>query len=197
MTTPDLTKFMVLAVIAAMPGTVHADSSVMRAPMTEAQLIELQRQAAQNDPMKKQPVAKTEETKAEQPIPDLISQSDVLSFQGLAALVPKRAVLQVPKNYRERLAYQPGAKLVGWSEFYVANRGWITIVEVNQKQAQGKLPLPDETHKMMSKSSNLVIATFFGSPVSVLPLKEPEATDPKQPVSPGTRQPSTPVTKKP
>lgn len=105
---------------------------------------------------------------------DLISRSEILCFNGFVTLVPKRAVLQFPKNLAERLKAQPGAKIKSWSDFYAANRGWITTVEVSRIQAEGKQPLSKETSLQMVKSGNLIVATYNGNPISVLPLKVPE-----------------------
>lgn len=69
---------------------------------------------------------------------------------------------------------QPGAKIVGWSDFFTANRGWITTVEVSRVQAEGNLAIAEETQERIGKSRNLVVATFMGGPISVLPLKEPK-----------------------
>ena len=146
--------------------------------------------------MKQLPATKGEDPSQNLP-KDLISQSDIISFQGVATLVPKRAILQIPKNYRDRMALQPGAHIVGWSDFYAINRGWITTVEVSRTQAEGNIDLPEETHKLLSKGGNLVVATFMGGPISVLPLKVPETTDPKQPAGAVTPKPATPNTTKP
>ncbi len=105
---------------------------------------------------------------------DLISRSAILCFNGFMTLVPKRAVLQFPKNLADRMKPQPGAQIKTWSDFYVSNRSWITTVEVSRIQAEGKQPLPKETCVQMAKSGNLIVATFNGNPISVLPLKAPE-----------------------
>ena len=81
----------------------------------------------------------------------------------------------------DRIKYQPGAKLLSWGDFYALNRGWITTVEVSRIQAEGNNPLPEETQKKIVKSGNLMVATYQGGPISVLPLKAPVETSPKTP----------------
>jgi hypothetical protein len=104
---------------------------------------------------------------------DILTESDTISFRGMTTLVPKRAILQVPKNYSGLLKHEPGAKFVSWTDFYSANRGWITTVEVSRIQAEGNEPIAEETQKFLGTCRNLVVATFKGGPISVLPLKEP------------------------
>jgi len=152
----------------------------MRDVSTHEQLVLKLREAEQHDPMKNMP-AVTGKDPAEICQPkDILSESDIISFQGLATLVPKRAILQIPKIYQERIAIQPGAKIVSWEDFFAANRGWITTVEVSRTQAEGSLALPADTQKHLTECSNLVVAVYMGGPISVLPLKEPAPTEPQK-----------------
>ena len=129
----------------------------------------------------KNPLAKLEESKGEdpslknQPL-NLIASSDIISYNGLMTLVPKCAIVQVPEKYKKRINNAPasGSKLVGWSEFYSKNRGWITSLEVTRLQAEGREPLAEETSESLKKNSNLVVATYSTGPISLLPLKEPK-----------------------
>ena len=152
---------------------VHAAPQGFRDAATHEQLVLAMRKADEMDPMKKLPAAKGEDPSVVNRPKDLLSQSDFISFQGVMTLVPKRAILQIPKNYNDRVAIVAGARVVGWAEFYAMNRGWITTVEISRIQAEGNQPLPDETHKQLTKSGNLVVATYMGGPISMLPLKEP------------------------
>ncbi len=111
-------------------------------------------------------------SKVNQPL-DLISQSDIICFNGIATLVPKRAILHIPKNVADRLKFQPGSKIQSWESFYALNRGWITTVEVSRIQAEGNSPLAEDTQKHMVKGGNLVVATMKGGPISVLAPKAP------------------------
>ena len=106
----------------------------------------------------------------------LLERSDVLAFGGSAALVPKGALLRVPEHLAERIAMQPGSRLMNWLEFQVANRGWVTTVEVTLPQAEGKEPLPESLRQHLESSSNVVVATFEGGPISVLPLRVSETS---------------------
>ncbi len=145
----------------------------MRDATTHEQLVVMYRQASQEDPMRKLAPAKGPDPSTVNQPKSLISESDMICFNGAVTLVPKRAVLQMPKNLADRLKYQPGAKLLSWEEFYALNRGWITTVEVSRIQAEGNSPLAAETQRQLVKSGNLIVATFQGGPISVLPLKVP------------------------
>ncbi len=145
----------------------------MSEPATHDQLSLALRKADQLDPMKNLAPAAGEDPSMKHPPRDILSDSDIISFRGLATLVPKRAILQIPKNHAGLVKLEPGAKIVSWADFYAANRNWITTVEVSRVQAEGNQPIAEETRKFMSTSRNLIVATYHSGPISVLPLKEP------------------------
>lgn len=159
-----------------LPAHARQDASgpVMRDAATHEQLTQTYRKSSQEDPMRNlRPSEGTDPTGANKPS-DIVAESDVICFNGMATLVPKRAILHMPAALKDRLTFQAGVKLVGWSDFHAANRGWITTVEVSRLQAQGDQPLKEEVVEHYSKSPNLVVATHMGGPISVLPLKVPE-----------------------
>lgn len=160
-----------------------ATGAEMRDSATHEQLALQYRQVSQEDPTRKLALAKGPDPSTANPMKSLIGDSEVLCFNGMVTLVPKRAVLQIPQNLAERLKYQPGAKLLSWAQFYALNRGWITTVEVSRIQAAGTSPMSEVTQKQISKSANLIVATYQAGPISVLPLKVPVETTPKAPQS--------------
>lgn len=152
----------------------EAQKPVMRDAATHEQLEQKLRKMNSIDPMKKLETVEGEDpSKVNQPA-NLLESSDILCYNGMATLVPKRAILAVPKNLQDRLKMQPGARVVGWLEFLEANRGWINTVEVSRVQAEGNEALAEETTERIGKSTNLVVATFLKGPISVLPLKNPD-----------------------
>ena len=160
-------------------AVLHAAPQVMRDAATHEQLSLVLRKADQVDPMKKLLPAKGEDPSMQNRPKDLLSESDIISFRGIATLVPKRSVLQIPDGCKERMKFEPGSKIVSWAEFFAANRGWINTVEVSRVQAEGNKPLPEESVKTISVSRNLVVAVYQGGPISILPLKEQAPTVPK------------------
>jgi hypothetical protein len=139
---------------------------------THEQLAIKLRKAELIDPMDKLEPAKGEDpSKVNQPT-DLLESSDVISFGGVATLVPKRAILSAPAAVKERVGLKKGVRIVGWLEFLSLNRGWITTVEVTRVQAEGNKEIAEEIRDRIAKSSNLIVATYMGGPISVLPLKE-------------------------
>ncbi len=166
-----------LAAMASPPAT-----RPMRDAATHDDLTLKYRQAQQQDPVRKlEPTTGVDPSTVNQPL-DLVSQSDIISFNGLTTLVPKRAVLHIPKGLADRLKFQPGTRILGWAEFYALNRGWITTVEVSRVQAEGNAALAEEISNRIAKSSNLVVATNRGGPISVLPPKTAPVT-PAEPVT--------------
>ena len=117
---------------------------------------------------------------------DLWQSSEILCFGDAVTLVPKHAVIQIPKNLAARLKLGSGAQLVTWSNFYTANRSWITTVEVSVEQAEGKVPLSVQTKELMTKSGKVVVATYDGNPISVLSTNAsatPTTSVPTKPIS--------------
>ena len=149
-----------------------APAMKMRDAATHDQLALVYRKAAQQDPMRDFQPAKGEDPTLATPVKTIVDNSDVICFNGMATLVPKRAIINLPPSMKDRLAFRPGAKLVGWMDFYAANRGWINTVEVSRVQAEGNEALKEEIAQRIGKSANLVVATFKGGPISMLPLKE-------------------------
>lgn len=170
-----------LLVSIAIMAVSHAEPPKMRDAATGDDLALKFRKASLANPlqkMKPNPNKAEDPTKVNQP-KDLIASSDFISFRGVTTLIPKRAILHVPKNYTDRIRYVPGTKIVIWPEFFVANRGWIKTVEVTRTQAEGVEPFDEKVAERIAKSSQLVVATYKGGPISVLPQKEPETVEEK------------------
>ena len=145
----------------------------MRDASTHEQLALAYRKAAQQNPMRNMRPAKgTDPSVVNQP-KDILSESDIICFNGTATLVPKRAILNLPAAMQGRLKFLPGSKLMSWTDFHAHNRGWISTVEVSRLQAEGNEAFKEEVSTSIGKSSNLVVATYKGGPISVLPLKVP------------------------
>jgi hypothetical protein len=157
-----------IVIFSAFAGELRAESMVMTEPMTEQQLIIARRQAVAQEPTKHLAVATGEVLTRP---PSLLDESDVVCFGKCATLIPKRAILQIPKNLEGRIKMQPDVTLQSWSEFYAVNRAWITTIEVSQSQAEGKDPIAEPIKQQMIKSGNLIVATYLGGPISVLPNK--------------------------
>lgn len=133
------------------------------------------------DPIQKLvPSEGADPSKVNQP-KNLIDSSDVISFNGYTTLVPKLAIIQLPELYADRINnHRLENKVVGWGEFYRLNQGWITTVEVSRVQAEGKEALAEAVSENLSKSRNLVIATYSAGPISMLPPKLPtDEVDPE------------------
>ena len=164
----------------ALPAGADAQTTVVnRPPMREAptneqlvlQLGKIQQEEARR-PVSQARLSQDPST-LERP-DSLMTRSQILCYGGYLTLVPKRAVLQYPKKYEDRLVPAEGVKVVSFPDFLAANRNWITTFEVSRVQAQGKDPLPKDAKAKMVKAGNLIVATFNGNPIEVLPLVTPE-----------------------
>lgn len=149
----------------------------MRDAATHEQLAMTYRKAAQLDPMRNMPPAKGADPSVTNQPKDILSESDIICYNGTATLVPKRAILNLPAAMQSRLKFLPGSKIVSWMDFFAINRGWISTVEVSRLQAEGNEALKQETSTRIGKSTNLVVATYMGGPISVLPPKVPVANE--------------------
>lgn len=164
-----------------------AQTPKFRDAATHEDLTKTYQKAQQENPLQKLEEVKGPDLADVKPIPDLLSRSDILSFGGLATLVPKRAILNHPPALAARINnFEQGSKIVGWKDFHQSNIGWITTLEVSRAQAEGKQPIDEKVVENYRKSSNLVVATYRGGPVSVMPLVETETkkTDSTSPTQP-------------
>lgn len=160
------------ALCTLLTGFCVAAPPVVKDAATHEQLALQLRKAQQKDPMQGLPISQSEAPSRNQP-KDLLSQSDILCFGDMATLLPKRAILLLPTTLAKRGEYTAGAALMGWAEFYAQNRGWITTVEVSLLQAEGSLPLAADITQRLKDATRVVVATYQGGPISVLPLKVP------------------------
>lgn len=175
------------ALCALLTGLGVAAPPVVKDAATHEQLALQLRKAQQEDPMLRLPVTQGKDPSRNQP-KDLLTQSDILCLGGMATLVPKRAILLLPKTMAKRSEYTAGAALMGWAEFYAQNRGWITTVEVSLLQAEGSLPLAADITQRLKDGTSVVVATYQGGPISVLPPKAPPTT----PAAPSTTETTKP-----
>ncbi|WP_411846806.1 hypothetical protein AAFN60_04575 [Roseibacillus persicicus] len=84
--------------------------------------------------------------------------------------VPRQSILHLPDQYREMVADAPQGRQVSWIEFLSANKSWLRHSEVTWSQVLAKQPLAKELRENFEKHGCLVIATYQGGPVTVLPF---------------------------
>jgi len=146
----------------------------MRDVPTHEQLSSALREAQAVNPLNNfKAVEGEDQTEVYRPA-SLLANSDIISFNGLTTLVPKRAILSLPDAFKGRIGkHIEGNRFVQFQEFLHANRGWVMAVEVTRAQAQGRDPLSESVVDRVGKSTSLMVATFQGGPISVLPLREP------------------------
>jgi hypothetical protein len=159
--------------IPSLRGQTRPVTEVMSDAASHEQLSQICRSAQAADPMRSMKPAKGGDPSIVNQPKDLLSNSDIICFGGAATLVPKRAIINLPKNLEGRLKFIPGSKIQSWADFFALNRGWITTVEVSRIQAEGNKALDEKVAEHVHTSTNLVVATYQGGPISVLPLKVP------------------------
>ena len=152
-------------------------STVMRDAVTHDALAQKLRMSAHNDPIRNlgPAIGKTDEDPAKRVNDrDLIKESTVLHYRGFLTLVPKRAVVHMPENLEDRMKIGEKVQVQSWSDFFKGNRGWIRTLEVTRDQAMGLAPIDEATVTALRESTQVVVATFKGGPISVMPYTEPE-----------------------
>jgi hypothetical protein len=149
----------------------------MREAVTHDQIVEASREARKATPPPVFTPAPGDDPSVVNQPKDILSRSEIFSHLGLASLVPKRAVLHIPKGLAGRMTFLPDSKFVPWRDFFQANRAWIRTVPVSRAQAEGKQPMDEAILKSFAKEPRVVIATYQEGPISVMPLRVPP-TDP-------------------
>ncbi len=178
-------KTPILALAVAMTAAASAQQAAGRKPMRDAathdQLVELARKTAEEDKAKApvfRPLNEKEleqQKKKEKETRSLLGSSDILCYNGRATLVPKRAVIHIPKNLADRIGMKEGVQFATFVDFLADNRAWIVTTPVTRRQAEGKEPLSEAVIKSFAKETRIVIATLENGPISVLPPKVVEA----------------------
>lgn len=175
-TLPTLLSLL-LASSALSPGQGATAQGATRDAATNDELSARFLRVQSSDPMKKFVPAEGKDPSKENQPEDLLSRSDMLCYNGMSTLVPKGSILVTPPLLADRVSMKPGTKIVTWLEFYAANRGWITTQEITLPQAEGKTPLDEKVTENLRRSTNLVVATLQGGPISKLapqPAAQPE-----------------------
>ncbi|MDF1823930.1 MAG: hypothetical protein P1U68_04765 [Verrucomicrobiales bacterium] len=143
---------------------------------THDELSQRLKMARQNSPMGHLEMRDVEEDKKiAAPSGDFVKDSEIISYNGNLTFVPKGAVLNLPERFESRLVTDEKAKIKTFSEFSVLNRGWITTYEVDIETAFGKKPFDPAKIEWMKNSGRLIIATYKGGAISVLPYTEPDS----------------------
>lgn len=119
---------------------------------------------------------KPPEAKTTAPRPEdasIIRQSMILHDGTHWTLVPKGAVIFLPRAMKSRVDVPPIGTLLAWADFLARNRAWITTNEVSFNQAAGTEPLPAERVAFWAKQDKVVIAIHQSGPISVRIAPEP------------------------
>lgn len=97
----------------------------------------------------------------------LIGQSEILHDGQNWTLVPRGAVLHVPKSRTGNVGTRPVGTLLTWIEFLRKNPAWLSTHETSIKQAAGDEPLPAAKADFWKKQDRVIIAVHQGGPISV------------------------------
>jgi hypothetical protein len=152
-------------------------STKMRDAVTHDELAQKMKMAAHSDPIRDlgPAMGNLDEDPAKRVTDrDLVKESTVLNYRGFLTLVPKRAVIHTPANYENRFKPSDDVQVQSWADFFKGNRGWIRTIEVSREQAMGLAPMDEAIMTALQESTQVVVATFKGGPISVMPYVAPE-----------------------
>lgn len=109
------------------------------------------------------------------PPPSLLNESVILNDGKHWTLLPKGAVIHIPKIMHERVSAKPVGTLLEWDAFLNQNRGWISTCEVTFDQARGTVPLDAQQIEFWKTQDKIMVAVHSGGPISVRPGSESAA----------------------
>jgi hypothetical protein len=175
-----LNQIVICTVLAAGSGPLAAqETRVIRdAPSNQEMLMQF-RKAQEASAKRAEPAAAVSQSSSQmKPADNLLDRAAFISFGGTMTMVPKGAIIEISEAYADRLRRTAGARLMDFPAFAAANRSWLSTYEVSFVQAQGKQPINEDAKAHMKKNGNVVVATFRGNPIEVLPpVETPAATD--------------------
>lgn len=97
---------------------------------------------------------------------DLNRTSGFLSDRGVYTLVPKSAVVHVPKGMEVKLQRVEGSRYVSFEQFMRRNCVWVQRMPISVSQATGQVSVDSVRIERMKKLGKVVIAVHKGSPIS-------------------------------
>jgi len=157
-----------LSLLAILSTSAAVTQAQMTDRITPEQMAERQTATSPFAELKKQEQANQKEANVVRPGEEsIIKQSEILHDGTNWTMVPKGAVLHVPAQMKPRVGTKPLGNLMSWSDFLIANRGWITTEEVSYDQAAGKRPLPEAKVEFWKNQTSVIVATYQGGPISV------------------------------
>lgn len=105
---------------------------------------------------------------------DYYKNSTLLTDGTNHTVLPKSALISLPEKYQDRKIEEPLGDLVLFPDFLKKNTRWIRTQEVTLKTALGEEPLSEEKMEALRNSGAVIVGVLRGSPISVLPPKEPD-----------------------
>jgi len=91
----------------------------------------------------------------------------LITWQGMSSMLPKAAVLSLPKNLENRFGTVMAEKFVSFSEFHNVNKNWITTLPITAQQLKGDGKLDLVKLEQLKKNGTIVISTYNGEPVGL------------------------------
>lgn len=160
-------------ILSPLASAQSAARPAMRDIATHDDIVEATRKAKQETPPPVFTPVQGADPSVENGPKDLLTRSEIFCYLGQATLVPKRAVLHVPKDLAGRTGLKEVSKFIPWRDFYLANRGWLRTVAVTRAQAEGREALDEATVLSFAKETRVVVATYQEGPISVIPPQIP------------------------
>ena len=119
---------------------------------------------------------------------DLEGHSQYIHFNNDTVILPKGAILNVPKKFKDNIVDSITGTLMSWPDFLAKYRGSLSFFDVDIPQASGQKDLDPTRFKAACGTNTIVIAVYNRNPISV--VRRAAATkDATPPLNPATPKP--------
>lgn len=105
----------------------------------------------------------------------IIHDSTILHDGKNWTLIPKEAVVFLPKAMKSKVNARPVGTLMPWAEFLTKNQSWVTTSDVTFDHAAGNEEIPAGISKAWASQNKIVVAVHHGGPISVRLAESPPA----------------------
>ncbi|MEO7101626.1 MAG: hypothetical protein ABI162_19910 [Luteolibacter sp.] len=103
----------------------------------------------------------------------LEQNSEFISFEASATLLPAHAIIHVPEKLRSHVTPGLKGKFMAWQEFAARYRAVVTTFDVTLDEASGKTPLKPERIESLRKLDVIAVAVLNGAPISFRGITTP------------------------
>lgn len=178
-----ITTILALAAL-SLPGILQADEKadkpvVAKKPPTHSDLAKTQKkQLIARHGKEREPIKPLVDIRKR----DLFAISTLFVHNGNWAMVPRKSVIYIPTQLKNKVVTKPEGKLLRWPLFLQKYGGLFHTHEVSMQQAKGKEKINPKAIEAYKGTGKIVVATYHRQPITV------HADALRPPVKPGDKK---------